>query len=72
MAIDKTIKFAFWIEQIVYLKTDPDQRPRIVAELCIKPSGLIIYYLNGGTECTPHYDFEISAEPDLNVKFQHN
>jgi hypothetical protein len=52
-------------EQQVYLKTDVDQKLRIVTGLLIRPNGLISYELSCGTECRWHYDFEISTEKDV-------
>jgi len=51
----------------VYLKTDPDQHQRIVLELKFS-QGQVLYLVgqNGfNSEC---YDFELSAEPNKNLK----
>lgn len=52
-------------EQQVYLKTDVDQKVRIVTGLLIRPNGLISYELSCRTEARWHYDFEISTEKDV-------
>lgn len=46
---------------IVYLKTDFEQRERIVTGFEVRPNGLL-YRLSLGWEETPHYDIEISEE----------
>ena len=44
----------------VYLKTDPDQLQRIVTDIRINPSGLVLYFLCCGPSGSWHYDFEIT------------
>lgn len=51
----------FNIEDIVFLITDIDQKPRIVTGLIIRKNS-IIYYLTCGTDETSHYDYEIVKE----------
>jgi len=51
----------FSIEDIVYLKTDIEQLPRIVTGIIVRKNSLLYYLTNGTTE-TCHYDFEISLE----------
>jgi hypothetical protein len=49
---------------IVYLKTDKEQSPRIV--YCLKVyKGEILYELSCGTHTSAHYDFELSAEVNV-------
>lgn len=55
----------FEIGQEVYLKTDDDQKKRMVCEINVKQTG-IIYRLSCGIADSWHYDFEITA--DINVK----
>jgi hypothetical protein len=52
-------------EQIVYLKTDPEQLPRIVTRMTINKGGLISYALNSGPMESYHYEFEISQEKNV-------
>lgn len=48
----------------VYLKTDKEQQPRII--FCIKVfKSDIIYEVAAGTILSAHYDFELSAEPNM-------
>lgn len=49
------------IGDIVYLKTDIDQRVRIVTGVLIR-ANTYIYYLSSCTEETSHYDIEMSSE----------
>jgi hypothetical protein len=55
------MKTKFNIEDIVFLITDVDQKPRIVTGLIIRKNS-IIYYLTCGIDETTHYDFEIVKE----------
>lgn len=54
----------FEIGDVVYLKTDTEQKPRIV--YCIKVfKGEYLYDLTSGTQTSSHYDFEISTEVNV-------
>ena len=55
----------FNIGQVVYLKTDPEQLPRIVISILIGADSLIQYRLMCGTEESLHYAIEIDAEKDV-------
>jgi len=54
----------FEIGQIVYLKTDTEQRERLVTAIIIRGYGAL-YSLSYETEESTHYDFEISSEKDI-------
>ena len=58
---DKTMKInnKFELRQVVYLKTDVDQSPRLVTSIRIDSTGLI-YQISCGTQTSDHFDFEIS------------
>jgi hypothetical protein len=56
---------SFSIGQIVYLKTDNEQNPRMVVGINIRPNNQVIYILNHGTDDSGHYDIEISEERDI-------
>lgn len=56
-----------YLGDICYLKTDPDQRKRIVVGIMLKP-GAILYELAMGGSLTLHYDFEVSKEEDKLMK----
>jgi hypothetical protein len=60
MVIDNKFNFG----DIVYLKTDPDQRPRIVTRFSVGATSMT-YELTCGTVCSWHLDFEISTEKDV-------
>ncbi len=49
---------------VVYLKTDKDQLPRIVFCLKVFPNE-ILYELAAGTTCSTHYEFELSKEVNV-------
>ena len=51
----------FEISQEVYLKTDIDQKKRIITGLIITKND-IRYELASGVESTWHYDYEVSLE----------
>lgn len=57
----------FNIGQIVYLKTDPDQLPRIVTNIKICP-GTVLYTLCCGSGDSAHYDIEMSETQDQSIK----
>lgn len=63
MVIENKFEFG----QIVYLKTDINQSPRIVTSFKVTPDG-IVYCLQSGTVETWHYSLEISEEKDILVK----
>lgn len=48
---------------IVYLKTDPEQMPRMVLSITFRPTG-ILYELGYGPDSSDHYDIEISSVKD--------
>ncbi|MGV6830336.1 MAG: hypothetical protein ACWA5P_02080 [bacterium] len=54
----------FKLEDIVYLKTDPEQRQRIVTAITIRSLG-VIYELSFGVETSSHYDYECSLEKNV-------
>lgn len=60
----KSIKHS--VTDLVYLKTDIQQLPRIVTGITISHNS-ISYQLNAGTEVSYHYDFEISTEKDVKL-----
>lgn len=63
MIIDNKYEFG----QTVYLKTDPDQLPRIVTRFQVTPMG-VFYGLCSGTNDTWHYEMEISDEINAVLK----
>ena len=56
------------IGKIVYLKTDPDQLPRIVTAHTLRACGSVVYTLGCGVEETPHYEIEISEDKNPAVE----
>ena len=50
---------AFKIQDVVYLKTDPEQLERIVYSITIYPTH-VIYSLVQGSNTSGHFAFEIS------------
>jgi hypothetical protein len=54
----------FELQQTVYLKTDPDQRGRIVTQINVRVGGLLCE-LQCGASGSWHYDFEITEEKDV-------
>lgn len=57
MVVDNNFQFG----QVVYLKTDKEQLPRMVVRLSVKP-GEVLYCLAAGTVESWHLDFEISEQ----------
>ena len=58
-------KLEFMIQQTVYLKTDKEQKPRLVTGIQLRPFNSITYGITEGTNETWHYGFEISDERDI-------
>lgn len=52
----------FSLQQIVFLKTDDEQKERMVYSIEICPNNQLLYRLMCGTHSSSHYDFEISEE----------
>ncbi len=61
------IESQFELGQTVYLKTDDDQKPRIVKQICIAAKGMEFNLVNSTTS-TWHSDFEISSEINILAK----
>jgi hypothetical protein len=53
------------IGDTVYLKTDPEQKKRLVFAFEIRIGQVIVYWLSCGAESSPHYEFEISSEVNI-------
>lgn len=56
------IKNDYDIGDLVYLRTDKDQLPRIIIAIKIYKAGEIVYELISGTIQSTHYPFEMSTE----------
>jgi len=63
------VELAFNCKETVYLKTCPEQLPRIITGILIRPSGTL-YELAQGDVITYHQDFEISREENLDIALQ--
>ena len=61
-----TIKNKFNIGDIVYLKTDIEQHPRMVIGINVRPTA-IIYVVTFGTIGSDHYEMELSSTRDTLV-----
>lgn len=59
------IDVEFNIGDIVYLKTDSEQKERIVTAIEIRQGGLLIYQLSQGTHVGYHFPIEISTTMDI-------
>jgi hypothetical protein len=55
----------FNLGDIVYLKTDIDQRARIITAIKVRINDLIIYELSYTDVTTNHYEVEISNEKNI-------
>jgi hypothetical protein len=60
MVIDNKFEFG----QIVYIKTDQDQKPRMVVAMLVRP-GYVEYQLNCGTDWSWQPEFVISEEKNV-------
>ena len=62
-----THKIEFNIEQVVYLKTDLEQRPRMVTGITLRPHNSVTYELAEGNNSSWHYGIEITKEKSINT-----
>lgn len=60
-----TIDTEFDIEEIVYLKTDIDQRPRQIVSFEVFKQGEILYKVIQSNLASYHYEFELSRDKDI-------
>ena len=69
MGLEKIIleSIVFKVGDVVYLKTDEDQKKRILTGLCIRMTG-VTYELSQGIATSWHYGFEISSTADIKIK----
>lgn len=49
---------------LVYIKTDVDQRARLVTGITLRPFGMV-YELSLSENTSNHFDFEMSSEKDF-------
>lgn len=63
-----TIRTLYRLQQIVYLRTDFEQLPRMITGIKICVDGSILYELTSGTQVTFHYEVEISETKNAFVK----
>ena len=56
---------AYNFGDIVYLRTDSEQKERIIVEICLYPNGTVQYACILGYDKSWHYDFELTVERDL-------
>ena len=58
-------RLEFMIQQTVYIKTDKEQKPRLVTGITLRPFNSVTYGLTEDTTETWHYGFEINDERDI-------
>lgn len=58
------IENKFELGQLVFIKTDTDQYPRMVISISVRQGGLL-YELNFAQSSSWHYEIEISDEKDV-------
>lgn len=56
------INNAFELGEIVYLKTDIEQKPRMVCSVQAFLEGEVLYHLISGTYTSSHYAMEITRD----------
>lgn len=56
-----TLTIFYEVGDTVYLKTDTEQRARLITGIFVKPND-IIYQVSCGSEISNHYAFELSSE----------
>ena len=65
------INVKFNIEQIVFLKTDMEQLPRMVVGYQVTKHSILYILAQGGGE-TYHHDIEIDDEKDILIQISPN
>ena len=55
-------RIEFSLGQIVFLATDPEQHPRMITGISLRPNRSVIYAVTLGNEETNHYGIEVRAE----------
>ncbi|MDB5288524.1 MAG: hypothetical protein JWR05_3473 [Mucilaginibacter sp.] len=63
------VNAAFEYGETVYLKTDPEQRARIITGHIIRKES-IIYYVSCGVDETTHYEIELTKDEDTLTKLK--
>ncbi|HEY8687744.1 MAG TPA: hypothetical protein VIM07_00805 [Chitinophagaceae bacterium] len=63
----KILNIEYEIGEIIYLKTDEDQKQRIVFAIVVYRNEFV-YRCSCGTVMSDHYDFEMSRELDTTLK----
>ncbi len=56
------------IGDFVYLATDVEQTMRLITAITIYPGGHLNYSLTLCTDTSEHYDFEITADENIEIK----
>ena len=59
------IKTKYDIGDVVFLITDPDQHPRIITSISVRPQNNIVYEMACGGNSTDHYDLEFTYDRDI-------
>jgi hypothetical protein len=61
------IENEFEIGHTVYLRTDDDQKPRLITAVCCRAGSYMTYELSCGTATSWHNALEMSLEKDVLV-----
>lgn len=64
------VECLYSIGDSVYLRTDKDQRERLVTSIRLYGGNRVAYELSCGTESSYHYEFEMSKERNLTLELQ--
>ena len=66
-----TIDNEYNLGDIVFLRTDREQLPRLVTRIIVTQSGILYSLANSTTETT-HYEFEIATEINVLIKMKYD
>lgn len=64
-----TVDNKYSVKDVVYLKTDSEQLPRIVISICVNAYD-ILYEVITGTSVSKHYDFELSIDKNILITIE--
>lgn len=56
------------IGEVVYLKTDKEQLPRIVTGFLVRKQITVYYLVHSDSQESPHYEYEFTREENTLIK----
>jgi hypothetical protein len=57
---------------VVFIKTDEEQKERMITEICVKSPSLLVFQLTHGVTCSWHYEYEFETEINVATKIKNS